>query len=108
MTLSDIIKEGKNSITVPCWIQPKASKNRIIGIHGNYLKISLAAPPVDGKANAALCKFLAKKICVSKSSVSIIAGLQSRRKIVKICGVSVKEFSKKIDIDITSSVSCIQ
>lgn len=67
-------------------IHPKSSKNEIVGIHDGCLKIKLTAPPVDGKANAALIAFLAKKLDIPKSSISIIRGETSRRKTVQIEG----------------------
>jgi len=69
-------------------IQPKSSRNEIVGMHGGFLKIKLTAPPVDGKANAALIAFLAKKLGISKSSITIIRGETSRRKTLSIDGIA--------------------
>lgn len=69
-------------------IQPKASRNEIVGMHGDALKIKLTAPPVDGKANAALIAFLAKKLGVPKSTVTIVRGKTSRIKTVAINGLT--------------------
>jgi hypothetical protein len=87
-TLSDIITEHQADCIIHCWIQPRASKTAIVGLHDGSLKISLAAPPVDGQANAELCKFLAKKLNLAKSAVKISAGDSSRRKSVKIEGIA--------------------
>ncbi len=65
-------------------VVPRASKSEIVGEHGGALKIRIAAPPVDGAANAELIKVLAKKFGVSKSSVEIIGGQTSKMKKVKI------------------------
>lgn len=86
--LSAIITEHPAACVINCWIQPRASKSSIVGIHAEALKISLAAPPVDGQANAELCKFLAKKLGLPKSGVTIAAGESSRRKTVKVSGIS--------------------
>ncbi len=86
--LSAIITENPADCVIHCWIQPRASKNSIVAIHGGALKISLAAPPVDGQANAELCKFLAKKLALPKSGVQIIAGETSRSKSVKVTGIA--------------------
>jgi uncharacterized protein (TIGR00251 family) len=87
-TLSDIITEHQADCVIHCWIQPRASKTSIVGLHAGSLKISLAAPPVDGQANAELCKFLAKKLDLAKSAVTISAGDSSRRKSVRIQGIT--------------------
>lgn len=68
-------------------IQPRASRTEIVGVHGDALKIRLAAPPVDGAANEALVGFLAKQLGVPQSAVRLIAGMAGRRKTVKVEGV---------------------
>lgn len=65
-------------------VQPGASRSQFAGTHGGRLKVRLAAPAVDGKANAALIEFLAAHYKVPRSSVRITAGLKSRRKRVAI------------------------
>lgn len=68
-------------------ITPRSSKNEIIGtMSGGTLKIKLKAPPVDGKANEALIKFLSEVYDVPKSKIKIIKGLTSRNKMVGIDG----------------------
>ena len=65
-------------------IVPRASKTEIVGMHGDALKIRLAAPPVDGKANQALIAFLAAQYNVPVRSIAIVSGETSRRKIIEI------------------------
>ena len=67
-------------------VQPGASRSEFAGEHGGRLKVRLAAPPVEGKANDALVEFLADYFGVAKRSVRIAAGLKSRRKRVVIEG----------------------
>ncbi|MEY3218853.1 MAG: hypothetical protein RIT27_210 [Pseudomonadota bacterium] len=55
-------------------IQPKSSKDEVVGIRGETLKIKITAPPIDGKANAHLCNWIAKLFDVPKSRVSILKG----------------------------------
>ncbi|MBD5802593.1 hypothetical protein AZOA_20220 [Azoarcus sp. Aa7] len=69
-------------------IQPGAKKTEFVGLHGEAMKIRLAAPPVDGKANAALCAFLADFCDVPKSAVTLLSGETSRAKRVRIDGAS--------------------
>ena len=65
-------------------VLPRASRNSVAGIEGEFLKIRLMAPPVDGKANQVLIEFLSKWLAVPQSRVHIQAGLLSRRKVVLV------------------------
>ena len=67
-----------------CHLQPKASKDEFAGEYDGCLKIRIRAAPVDGKANAALLKFIAQQFLVPKSRVSLCSGDSSRRKTVCI------------------------
>jgi uncharacterized protein (TIGR00251 family) len=73
-----------SKVTFSVYVQPRASKNEIVGQHGDAIKVRLTAPPVDGAANEALIAFLAKEARVSKSAVRIVSGETSRRKVVEI------------------------
>lgn len=66
------------------YIQPKASRDNIVGIHGDELKIAITAPPVDGKANSHLTKFLSKQFKVAKSNIVIEKGELGRHKQIRI------------------------
>lgn len=66
------------------YVQPKASRDQIVGEHNEELKIAITAPPVDGQANQHLIKFLAKQCKVAKSAVSVEKGEQGRHKQVVI------------------------
>jgi uncharacterized protein (TIGR00251 family) len=63
---------------------PGASRTRVAGLYGNRLKVQLAAPPVDGEANAALQRFLGKQLRVPPSTVRIVRGPRDRSKTVLI------------------------
>ena len=67
-----------------CRLQPKASNDAIVGLLDDSVKIRITAPPIEGKANAHLVKFLAKQFGVAKSSVTILSGELGRQKRVKI------------------------
>ncbi len=71
-------------LTLTLHIQPGAKKTEFAGLHGDALKIRLAAPPVDGKANEALIKFLADFVGVAKAAVILKSGQTSRRKVLEI------------------------
>lgn len=75
--------QGQN-LVLYCHIQPRASRDEFSGLHGERLKVRLKAPPVDGKANAQLLKFLAAAFGVPRSQLSLLQGDTSRSKTVLI------------------------
>lgn len=75
-------------ITLTLHIQPGAKKTEFAGLHGEALKIRLAAPPVDGKANDALLRFVADRLQLPKSAVSLKSGQTSRHKVLEVTGCS--------------------
>lgn len=81
-----VAADGK--ITLTLHIQPGAKKSECAGRHGDALKIRLAAPPVDGKANAALTEFVAEYLGLPRAAVRLKSGQTSRRKILEITGSS--------------------
>jgi uncharacterized protein (TIGR00251 family) len=76
------IRKNPQGIMFKVFVQPRSSRNRIVGLHGDSLKLKLTAPPVDGAANKMCVKFLAKRLAVSPSSLEIISGHNSRRKTI--------------------------
>lgn len=73
-----------DDLLLHCHLQPKASNDAFVGLHGDSLKIRIKAPPIDGRANAHLIGFLAKAFGVSKRNVQIISGELGRSKRVRI------------------------
>ncbi len=80
------LRESKDRFTLTLHIQPGAKKSEVAGLYGDALKIRLAAPPVDGKANAALIDYVATRLGLAKSAVSLKSGQTSRRKVLEING----------------------
>ncbi|WP_105744231.1 DUF167 family protein YggU [Cronobacter dublinensis] len=78
------VSKTVGGLVLRLYIQPKASRDSIIGLHGDELKVAITAPPVDGQANAHLVKYLAKQFRVAKSQVVIEKGELGRHKQVKI------------------------
>ena len=81
------VQEGDDSVTFEVRVAPRASRNAIVGVHEGALKVSLTAPPVEGAANEALRKLLAKALGVPKSNIEIIRGERARNKVLRIRGV---------------------
>jgi len=77
-------------------IQPKGSKTRVVGLHDGRLKIAVSSPPVDGKANKEVVKFLAEVLGVHKRDVLLKAGMQSRKKSVLVSSISADTIRKVI------------
>jgi uncharacterized protein (TIGR00251 family) len=80
-----------NNLLLNVYVQPRASKNRIAGMHGSDLKICVTAPPVENKANEAVVQFVAGLFGVLKSTVSIKSGRQGRNKKVLITNLTLSE-----------------
>ncbi|MEW5011399.1 MAG: DUF167 family protein [Cycloclasticus sp.] len=83
MSSSYYLWEGEDLLFY-VFLQPRASRNVLQGLHDNALKISLTSPPVDGEANKQLLQFLSKLFRVKKSNLSIVAGAHNRRKRVRV------------------------
>ena len=82
-------RSEEGSITLTLHIQPGAKRSEVAGLHGDSLKIRLAAPPVDGRANEALLRFVADRFDVPLRQVELLRGAQSRHKMVKVAGSKV-------------------
>jgi len=72
-------------------VQPRAKRSEVAGERGGALLIRVSAPPVDGKANAAVCRLIAERVGVPRSAVRIVRGEASRDKVVRIDGLSADE-----------------
>jgi len=81
-------------ITLTLHIQPGAKKTETAGLHGDALKIRLAAPPVEGKANEALIKFIAEALKLPKSAVNLKSGQTSRRKVLEVQGATTEAVAR--------------
>jgi hypothetical protein len=77
-----------NCIRIGVYVQPRAAKTCVAGMHDGDIKVRLAAPPVDGAANAALVEFVAGRLGIAKSRVRVVSGASSRRKVLQIEGVA--------------------
>jgi uncharacterized protein (TIGR00251 family) len=83
--MADWLREtADGSLLLSLHIQPGAKQTGFAGLHGEAMKLRLAAPPVEGRANAALCAFLADFCGVPKSAVTLVSGETSRAKRVRV------------------------
>ena len=81
------LREQDGAVVFEVRVAPRASRSRVIGVQDGALKVALTAPPVDGAANDALRKLLAKTLSVSKSDVEIVRGDRARIKLLRVKGI---------------------
>lgn len=81
-------KASSQGLLLYCQLQPRSSRDAIAGIHNGRLKIQITAPPVDGKANEHLLRFIAKAAGVAKSQVSLESGHTGKLKTLLLAGVT--------------------
>lgn len=93
-----MIEEARGTVLLHLWIQPRASRDEVAGVQGEALKIRIAAPPVDGEANAALEQFLAKKLGVPRSAVRLVHGQTGRRKTAEISGIDAAQLKRSLGL----------
>ncbi len=94
----DVVTKKSSGVVLRLHIQPKAVKTEITGIHGDRLKIRLKAPPVDGKANAELIRFLSDVLRVPKNQVTITHGETGRQKTVYVEDLSIEDARSLLNV----------
>ena len=90
------IYDTPSGATFAVKVHPRARQNAINGEIGDALKLSLTAPPIEGRANEACIEFLAKLLKLPRSSVTIASGHKSCRKVIRVDGLSAEEVRKRI------------
>jgi uncharacterized protein (TIGR00251 family) len=80
------LSHNNGRVYLNIYVQPGAKKTAVDGVHHGHLKIRLAAPPTEGKANEALCCFLKEILKISRKDIAIVKGEKSRIKTVAIAG----------------------
>ncbi len=88
------------------YVQPRASRNEICGIHGDALKVAITAPPVEGKANKAVILFFSRCLSVRKKDVRLLSGEQSRLKTLVFESLSARELQELLAPYLGASSSC--
>ena len=89
--MDDFAKDVTDGCTLTVRVHPGARKNGVTGVHAEAVRIALTTPPVDGRANEALIAFLAEALRVPRARLTIVAGLTSRAKTLRITGKSAAE-----------------
>lgn len=86
--MNEWLSETAGGLVVQLHVQPGAKRSEWAGLHGGALKVRLAAPPIDGRANAALIAFVAETLNLPRSAVCLIAGENSRHKRLRLDGIA--------------------
>ena len=98
MDLPQFLKPQTDGAVLSIKLQPKSSVTQIGNEHGGMLRVKVTAPPVDGAANEALIKLLAGKLGCARSQVTIVRGVSSREKVVRVEGLSVEAILEHLAI----------
>jgi len=77
-------------------MQPRASRNEIVGLQGEALKVRVTAPAIEGAAKAALIEFLADRLGVGRAAVRIVTGQHARRKLVEVVGIDAERMRRLV------------
>jgi len=83
--------KGMAGATIDVRLRPRGSRDELLGVREGVLQAKVSAPPVDGKANKALCKLIAKRVGVAPSRVGVVRGEKSREKVVRVTGMTQAE-----------------
>jgi uncharacterized protein (TIGR00251 family) len=94
------LKATKDGVILSVRVTPNASSNRLTRVGDDCLGVRLSAPPIEGRANKELIKFLAKKAGVPKSSITIVRGRASRDKILLISSGNPASLQERLDLDL--------
>ena len=90
------IQETATGISFQVKVHPRAKRDAITGALGDALKLSLTAPPVEGRANEACIEFFARLLKVPRSSITIASGQSSRLKVIRVAGITAAEFRAQL------------
>jgi len=93
------LKDASQKTTIDVKVLPRSSKEKIVGEKDGVYKIKLTAPAIEGKANKALLKLLAKKLGLPKKEIRIISGERSRMKSIRIDRLSLEQVKKFLTTD---------
>ena len=94
-----MIRRDADGVRLDILVQPRASRARVGPVHGDRLKVAVTAPPVDGKANAAVVQTVAKHLSVARRDVEVVSGHGSRRKTIHVRGLGVGDVQRAIGVE---------
>ena len=92
-----LTSSGPNVFHLALKVVPGASRDRIVGEHGDALKVAVTKPPEDGAANEAVEKFLREQLDLSRRDICLISGFTSRDKVIRITGLTREQLTARLD-----------
>ena len=96
VALPEYVSEADGGALVRVRLQPRARREEIAGERAGALLVRVSAPPLEGRANAALCRLLAKAVGVPPSSAEVIRGASARDKVVRLSGIGPEDVSARL------------
>lgn len=94
-----MIRPSADGTLIDILVQARASRARVGPVHGDRLKVSVTAPPVDGKANVAVVQIVARCLSVARRHVEVVSGHSSRRKTVCVRGIRPSDVQRAIGVE---------
>jgi len=85
-----------DSAILDVWVTPRSARDEVVGWQEGALRVRLRAPPVEGRANEALRRFLADRLGLPPASIELVAGAGSRRKRLRVLGLSEAELRRRL------------
>lgn len=94
------LQQKQGAVLIPVRVQPRASRTELVGEYDGAFRIRVAAPPVEGEANRALVKYLAKRLGVASAQIRIAAGAAGRDKTVEVRGLELRAVARAMGLDV--------
>jgi|WetSurMetagenome_2_1015567.scaffolds.fasta_scaffold44223_2 uncharacterized protein len=92
------MSDSNNETLITLHVQPSARKNEVVGYDGSVIRLKIAAPPVEGKANREVIAFLSQRLDIKKGALTIRRGLTSRDKVIAVDGLSRDEVLRRLSL----------
>jgi hypothetical protein len=96
--VSDLYDDSPEGVVLRVHVQPGAGRSAVVGRHGDALKVRVAAPPVEGRANEATRALLAESLGLPESEVELTSGQSSRAKRFRLSGLDAEEAEKRLRV----------
>jgi uncharacterized protein len=96
--VTDLYDDSPEGIVLRVHVQPGAGRSAVVGRHGDALKVRVAAPPIEGRANEAARSFLAEALGLAESDVELTSGQSSRAKRFRLKGLDAEEGEKRLRV----------
>lgn len=90
------VRDGDGEAYLSLHVVPRAAKTGVVGLHGESLKVRVAAPPADDKANDALIRFLSAELGLPRAAIRLLAGRASRDKRLALAGISARDVEDRL------------